>query len=75
MKVVVSYYASLREERGHGQETVNIEPISVSELYKQLNLTLPIEIIRFAVNNQFVPAGEMLSDGDRVAFIPPVAGG
>jgi molybdopterin converting factor small subunit len=28
-----------------------------------------------AVNESYVPADQLLRDGDEVAFIPPVAGG
>ena len=73
--VTISYFASLREERGISQEILRIESISVSELYLQLNLSLDMKLVRFAVNNEFVPPDTVLNDGDHLVFIPPVAGG
>jgi molybdopterin synthase sulfur carrier subunit len=31
--------------------------------------------VRIAVNERYVDAGHALSDGDEVAFFPPVSGG
>ena len=75
MKVDVSFFASLREERGRTHESIDCEQISVLDLYKSFGFGLPNSMVRFAVNNEFVADDTVLRDGDRVAFIPPVAGG
>ena len=79
MKVVVKYFASLREARGCNQEELEIEPASVCSLYVQLaqqySFKLPSSIVRFAVNGEFVEPDTLLQQGDQIAFIPPVAGG
>jgi molybdopterin converting factor small subunit len=48
-------------------------------LYEELRarhpFTLPGNRVRAAVNDAFVDAATPLREGDRVVFIPPVAGG
>jgi molybdopterin converting factor small subunit len=38
-------------------------------------LTVPARILSYAVNERYVSGDSSLREGDRVAFIPPVAGG
>ena len=45
------------------------------ELRTRHGFTLPGDRVRAAVNDAFVAADAPLRDGDRVVFIPPVAGG
>ena len=75
----VQYFALLREQRGLPQETLATAATSPAALYDELRtrhaFTLPADRIRAAVNDEFVPATAPLREGDRVVFIPPVAGG
>ena len=75
----VQYFAILREQRGLTQETLATAATSPAALYDELRtrhaFTLPADRIRAAVNDEFVPATAPLREGDRVVFIPPVAGG
>jgi molybdopterin converting factor subunit 1 len=75
----VQYFAILREQRGLTQETLATAATTPAALYDELRtrhaFTLPADRIRAAVNDEFVPATAPLRDGDRVVFIPPVAGG
>jgi hypothetical protein len=75
----VQYFAILREQRGLTQETLATAATSPAALYDELRtrhaFTLPADRIRAAVNDEFVAATAPLRDGDRVVFIPPVAGG
>ena len=75
----VQYFAILREQRGLTQETLATAATSPAALYDELRTrhagTLPADRIRAAVNDEFVPATAPLREGDRVVFIPPVAGG
>ena len=50
---------------------------SVGELYRSLlpRLALDPSLVRAAVNGEFVENDHPLAEGDRVTFIPPVAGG
>ena len=78
-RVHVQYFAILREQRGATDETLETEAATPAALYDQLRarhgFTLPGARIRAAVNDEFVAATAPLRDGDRVVFIPPVAGG
>ena len=77
--VHVQYFAILREQRGLAQEKLATAAATPGALYEELRgrhqFTLPADRIRAAVNDAFVDAGSSLHEGDRVVFIPPVAGG
>lgn len=75
----VQYFAILREQRGVSQEKLTTVAATPAALYEELrarhNFTLPADRIRAAVNDAFVDSTAPLRDGDRIVFIPPVAGG
>ncbi len=75
----VQYFAILREQRGLTQERLTTAASTPAALYEELRqrhgFTLPAERVRAAVNDAFVAATAPLRDGDRIVFIPPVAGG
>jgi molybdopterin converting factor subunit 1 len=77
--VHVQYFAILREQRGLAREQLATESATPGALYEELRarhgFTLPADRIRAAVNDEFVAATKPLRDGDRLVFIPPVAGG
>lgn len=77
--VSVQYFAILREQRGLSQEQLATTAATPAALYDELRarhrFTLPGDRIRTAVNDAFVDSTATLRDGDRVVFIPPVAGG
>jgi molybdopterin synthase sulfur carrier subunit len=77
--VHVQYYAVLREQAGRSQESVATEARTPAELYDELRarhgLKLPQSLLRVAVNDEFCEWSQPLATGDRVVFIPPVAGG
>jgi len=78
MRIVVRYFARLRELRSCTQEEVEVHgATSVSSLYARLfppgpGGALPV---MYAVNQTYVAPAHTLSDGDEVAFIPPLGGG
>jgi molybdopterin-guanine dinucleotide biosynthesis protein A len=78
-RVTVQYYALLREQAGKRDESVETTAATALELYAQLSrrypFTLPPEVLRVAINNEFRDWLTPLADGDAVVFIPPVAGG
>jgi sulfur-carrier protein len=78
-KLHVQYFAILREQRGQTDEELATSAATPGALYDELRarhgFTLPRERIRAAVNDAFVEANAPLRDGDRIVFIPPVAGG
>ncbi len=79
MNVTVQYFALLREQRGLSQEKLATAATTPGALYDELRgrhgFTLPPEFVRAAVNDDFVDSAAPLHEGDRVVFIPPVAGG
>lgn len=77
MSIKVRYFASLKERLRRSEDEVEfIENISVIEVWKQANkgLDLPLNVLT-AVNMEYVSLDEKISDGDEVAFFPPVTGG
>ena len=79
LTIQVQYFAILREQRGVSEEKLTTTATSPAALYDELrgrhHFTLPAERIRAAVNDTFIDSAAPLRDGDRVVFIPPVAGG
>jgi len=77
--VNVQYFAILREQRGRTEEKLTTAAATPAALYNELRarhgFTLPADRVRAAVNDAFVTATAALQDGDRIVFIPPVAGG
>jgi molybdopterin-guanine dinucleotide biosynthesis protein A len=75
----VQYFALLREQAGRGSESLQSTAASARELYAELaplrGLTLLPAQLRVAVNEEFSEWERPLAPGDRVAFLPPVAGG
>lgn len=78
MRVRIDYFAVLRERAGRAHETLDTEASTPSELYRELSgrrRLPPQKGLRVAVNDEFRNWDWALADGDRVVFIPPVAGG
>lgn len=78
-KITVKFFALLREQAGCREATLDTAAPTPGALYAELarthGLKVPPAILAFAVNERYVPADTPLAAGDRVAFIPPVAGG
>jgi molybdenum cofactor guanylyltransferase len=77
--LTVQYYALLREQAGRREESLTSAARTPLELYAELGarygFSLPAEMLRVAINTEFRDWSTPLADGDRVVFIPPVAGG
>ena len=77
--VHVQYFAVLREQAGRGSEAIQTVAADPEGLYEELRrlrgLSMPRSMLRVAVNEEFADWQRPLEDGDRVVFIPPVAGG
>jgi len=75
----VQYYALLREQAGRSDETLTTSARDARELYAELSqrypFTLPVDMLRVAINAEFRDWSQPLKAGDAVVFIPPVAGG
>lgn len=77
--VHIQYYALLREERGSAEETIITSAATPRQLYAQLrrehDFKLSPELLRVVINDEFVDWDAPLTPGDRLVFVPPVAGG
>ena len=77
--IMVKYYALLREEAECEEEDLATAAETIMELFVELKkkhkFSLTIEQLRVAVNGGFVSWEHVITSGDEVVFIPPVAGG
>ncbi len=78
--VQVRFFARLRELAGMETESLAIAPgstlVDVYDRLKRKHSALPArDAVRGAINQEFADWGAKVSDGDEVAFIPPVSGG
>lgn len=81
MKVTIRLFASFRELAGKSEDVVEVAPgTTVAQLWAGLQEVHPRlrpwnDISAFAVNGSYTRSTTTLSNGDEVAFIPPVSGG
>ena len=77
--ITIEYFAQLREQAGVSREAWQPVARDAAGLYEELRrhhgFSLEREHLRVAVNDGFAEWNRELQDGDRVVFIPPVAGG
>ncbi|MBM4240048.1 MAG: MoaD/ThiS family protein [Gammaproteobacteria bacterium] len=75
----VQYFALLREQAGRSEESLATAARTPAELYAELQrkygFSLPLEMLKVAVNAEFGDWNQPLQSGDSIVFIPPVAGG
>lgn len=78
-KINMNYFAFFRDLAGKSQESINTESATAKELYNELKLkydfNLCLSNLKVAINDEFKSFDTNLNDGDKVVFIPPVAGG
>ncbi len=77
MKIKVKFFASLRDRIGRAEELLEFDEASVSAASvwsKVTDESIPDGIL-IAVNMEYTDEKHSLSDGDEVAFFPPVTGG
>ncbi len=77
MQIEVRFFAGLRERFGVAARQVSVvEGSTAQALWAQLTgeEELPSNL-RVAVNFEYVEATQPLSEGDEVAYFPPVTGG
>lgn len=78
IQVRVEYFAILRERAGKAHEEVRTVAATAAELFAELEKRygfVGLPSLKVAINDEFCDWGAALADGDRVVFIPPVAGG
>ena len=77
MSIKVYYFASLKEYVGSAEHELDFtQALTVNEVWLQANaaLVLPQNTLA-AINMDYVGWDSLVSDGDVVAFFPPVTGG
>ena len=83
MNITLRYFASVREAIGTGQESVATQAVDIAHLRRELIARSPQhaealaegKAVRVALNQLACREDAVLSDGDEVAFFPPVTGG
>jgi len=81
MRIEVLYFAVLRERIHLGSETIEIAldadvsaaRVEIAVRHPEIAPLLPM--VRAAVNRTMADENQLLSEGDELALIPPVAGG
>ncbi|MFV1993043.1 MAG: MoaD/ThiS family protein [Acidiferrobacterales bacterium] len=76
MSIKVKYFASIREALGRNEDVLAARPGMTVEQVWQIaaHYDVPANTI-VAVNEEFSDWQQSVSDGDEVAFFPPVTGG
>ena len=81
MRVTVRLFARLRELAGADTLTVEVaEPATVAAVWRAATVAAPALVpferaLSCAVNASFSRMSQNVSEGDDVAFLPPVSGG
>jgi len=73
VRVTVRLFAGLRERAGWSQKEVDAG--TVGDVWSKLDLGNEPDGLLYAVNKEYAPKDQLLTDGDTVALIPPVSGG
>ena len=68
---------NLEEEEIHSNRIKNLDELKIFiiEKYPNLNKHMKNEVLRFAINQEYVIKNINLSDNDEIAIFPPVSGG
>jgi len=78
-KVTVRYFAMVGERRGTQTETYETEADTARELLHELQAgkTIPLttNIVKAAVNDQFVDWDAPIHEGDQITLLSPFSGG
>ncbi|KIL49122.1 molybdopterin converting factor subunit 1 [Jeotgalibacillus campisalis] len=73
----VQCFAHLKEQTGQDTITIEQSSLSVADLLAELSARFSIETdsLMVAINEEYASPEDIVSEGDRVALIPPVSGG
>ena len=76
----VRFFAVLREQTGCAAVEFDAVPTDAAGLYGELQLrfpglVFPSHLLKVSINERYAPMDSALQAGDRVVFIPPIAGG
>ncbi len=79
--ITVELFGRLKDQLGFVQRRYQTESATVADLWQEIvsqsavNGKLEQHSIRPAVNDEFARWDQPVSEGDRIAFLPPSAGG
>lgn len=75
--IKVRLFGYLREKHGRGFISLNEGPATIKAIATLLRKShdVDVDLVRFAVDNEFVSGSYRVRDGATVDLIPPVAGG
>lgn len=76
----VRFFAILREQAGCAACEASSAAADASQLYTELQqrfpgLVFPVHMLRVSINERYAAMDATLNAGDRIVFIPPIAGG
>ena len=75
----MNYFAFFRDLAAKSSEQLETEASNARDLYQELKLKYDFNLcpskLKVAINDEFSNFEAPLHDGDKVVFIPPVAGG
>lgn len=79
-KITVLYFANLAYQADKDEEAIQVdEAMNLPNLYQHLcekyQFNKTPKQLKVAINHNFADWTDQITDGDCVAFIPPVAGG
>lgn len=77
MTIRVKYFASLRDRLGRSEDRLQAtEELTAAEVWRRLHpdTALPPNTL-IAINMEYAGPDQQVSEGDEVAFFPPVTGG
>ncbi|MCE1251008.1 MAG: molybdopterin converting factor subunit 1 [Comamonadaceae bacterium] len=82
-RIMLRYFASLREALGQGSESLETDAATLGALRQELRarggayaeVLAPGRAVRMALNQELSQETAALPDGAEVAFFPPVTGG
>ena len=78
-RVTVRYFAGFRESAGTGEEVLNIDVDTASDVFSALQhrhgSSEPLGPCKVAINDEMADWDSIVNDGDTVLLFPPVAGG
>jgi molybdopterin converting factor small subunit len=78
-KVTVRYYSLVGDRRGTQTETYETEADTARQLLHELEagktILLTTNIVKAAINDEFVEWDAPIHDGDRITLLSPFSGG